>query len=105
MAASASVIPDAASSLSSSGGPSETGNKQENKPSYQDMYSKYQKSFLATNVSLNASFYIERQKMIERYNKYSKFEVGNHLRRFITSDKFWTTMSNALIAYDKVLKQ
>lgn len=43
--------------------------------------------------------------MIERYNKYSKFEVGNHLRRFITSDKFWTTMSNSLIAYDKVLKQ
>ena len=56
-------------------------------------------------MSLNASFFIERQKMIERYNKYSKFEAGNHLRKFVTSDKFWTTMSNALVAYDKVLKQ
>lgn len=42
--------------------------------------------------------------MIERYNRYSKFEANNHLRKFITSDKFWTSMSNALIAYDKVLK-
>jgi hypothetical protein len=60
---------------------------------------------LATNVSLNASFFIERQKMIERFNRYSKYEGHNHLRRFITSDKFWLTMSNSLIAYDKVLKQ
>ena len=56
-------------------------------------------------MSLNASFFIERQKMIERYNRYAKFEAQNHLRRFIASDKFWTTMSNSLIAYDKVLKQ
>jgi hypothetical protein len=73
--------------------------------SFQEQYNKFQKSFLATNVSLNASFYIERQKMIERYNRYSKFEASSHLRKFVTSDKFWTTMSNALIAYDKVLKQ
>ena len=46
------------------------------------MYNKYQKSFLSTNVSLNASFYIERQKMIERFNRYSKFEASSHLRRF-----------------------
>lgn len=43
--------------------------------------------------------------MIERFNRYSKFEAANHLRRFIQADKFWTTMSNSLIAYDKVLKQ
>ena len=43
--------------------------------------------------------------MIERYNRYAKYETQNHLRRFIASDKFWTTMSNSLIAYDKVLKQ
>ena len=43
--------------------------------------------------------------MIERYNRYSKYEASNHLRRFMQADKFWTTMSNALIAYDKVLKQ
>jgi hypothetical protein len=54
---------------------------------------------------LNASFYIERQKLIERFNRYSKYEATNHLRRFVTGEKFWTTMSNALIAYDKVLKQ
>lgn len=42
--------------------------------------------------------------MIERYNKYAKYEAGNHLRKFITSEKFWTTMSNSLIAYDKILK-
>lgn len=74
------------------------------KPSYNDLYNKYQKSFLSTNVSLNASFFIERQKMIERFNRYAKYETQNHLRRFIASDKFWTTMSNSLIAYDKVLK-
>ena len=43
--------------------------------------------------------------MIERYNRYAKYETQNHLRRFIASDKFWTTMSNSLIAYDKVLTQ
>jgi len=43
--------------------------------------------------------------MIERYNKYAKYEAGNHLRKFIAGEKFWTTMSNSLIAYDKVLKQ
>jgi hypothetical protein len=43
--------------------------------------------------------------MIERYNRYAKYETQNHLRRFIASDKFCTTMSNSLIAYDKVLKQ
>ena len=75
------------------------------KPSYNDLYNKYQKSFLSTNVSLNASFFIERQKMIERYNRYAKYETQNYLRRFIASDKFWTTMSNSLIAYDKILKQ
>ena len=48
--------------------------------SFQEQYTKFQKSFLATNVSLNASFYIERQKMIERYNRYSKFEASSHLR-------------------------
>ena len=74
------------------------------KPSYNDLYNKYQKSFLSTNVSLNASFFIERQKMIERYNRYAKYETQNYLRRFIASDKFWTTMSNSLIAYDKILK-
>jgi len=42
--------------------------------------------------------------MIERYNRYSKYEASNHFRRFMQADKFWTTMSNALIAYDKVLK-
>ena len=43
--------------------------------------------------------------MIERFNKYAKFECQGHLRKFITGEKFWTTMSNALIAYDRVLKQ
>jgi hypothetical protein len=43
--------------------------------------------------------------MIERFNRYAKYETNNHLRRFVQSDKFWTTMSNSLIAYDKVLKQ
>jgi hypothetical protein len=56
-------------------------------------------------VSLNASFYIERQKMIERFNRYAKYEATNHLRRFMQADKFWTTMSNALIAHDRILKQ
>jgi len=56
-------------------------------------------------VSLNASFFIERQKMIERFNRYSKYEATSHLRRFTQHDKFWTTMSNSLIAYDKLLKQ
>lgn len=69
------------------------------------MLNKYQKSFLSTNVSLNASFYIERQKMIERFNRYSKYEAQSHLRRFVQSDKFWTTMSNSLVAHDKILKQ
>lgn len=74
-------------------------------PTYQQLYSKYQKSFLSTNVSLNASFYIEKQKMIERFNRYSKHEVSNHLRHFVTGEKFWKTMSNALIAHDRILKQ
>jgi len=43
--------------------------------------------------------------MIERFNRYSKYETQNHLRRFIAGEKFWTTMSNSLVAYDKVLKQ
>lgn len=43
--------------------------------------------------------------MIERYNRYSKYETQNHLRRFVASEKFWSTMSTSLIAYDKVLKQ
>jgi hypothetical protein len=43
--------------------------------------------------------------MIERFNRYSKYEAQQHLRRFVQNDKFWTTMSNSLVAYDKILKQ
>lgn len=43
--------------------------------------------------------------MIERFNRYSKYEAQQHLRRFVQSDKFWTTMSNSLVAHDRILKQ
>ena len=73
--------------------------KPEKKPppnlSYQELYSKYQKSILSTNVSLNTTFFIERQKsispflssliciVIDRYNKYSKYAAQQHLKHFI----------------------
>lgn len=43
--------------------------------------------------------------MIERYNKYAKYEAQRHLQKFISSEKYWKTMSNALLAYDTILKQ
>lgn len=43
--------------------------------------------------------------MLERYNRFSKYEAHNHLRNFMTHQKFWKTMSNSLLVYDAVLKQ
>lgn len=69
------------------------------------MIQKYQKSFLATNVSLNTTFIIEKQKMIERYNKFSKFEAQNNLRMFVENEKFWKNIQTSLLLFDFTLKQ
>ena len=70
---------------------------------YKETYEKYSNSFLQTNITLNTSLFLEKQKMIERYNRYVKYETKSHLGRF-THDKFWTIMANSLISYDYVLK-
>ena len=48
---------------------------------------------------------IEKRKMIERFQSYSKLESHRHLRDYTGNSKFWKTMGNALLQYDLVLKR
>eukprot|EP00347_Sterkiella_histriomuscorum_P017831 403347812 len=43
--------------------------------------------------------------MIERFNRFSKYESHQHLRKFVDENKFWKTMQNSMLVYDMALKQ
>ena len=43
------------------------------KKSLHDSYEKFSKSYLSTNVQLNASMLVQRKKMFDQYNTYSKY--------------------------------
>ena len=42
--------------------------------------------------------------MLERFNRYAKSEAKSHLKYFMRDQRFWRTMSNALLKYDTVIK-
>ena len=54
----------------------------DNEPTYSESYKQLSKSFLATNISLNASMLIQRKKMHDQYNSFAKVQAKRYLKEF-----------------------
>ena len=47
-------------------------------------------------IQNQAKLDIEKRKMVERFQQYSKLEAQKHLKQYVDG-KFWKTMSNSML--------
>ena len=56
----------------------------------------YRQSSQYKVVQNQAKIDIEKRKMVERFQQFSKLEAQKHLKQY-ADDKFWKVMSNSLL--------
>ena len=83
--------------------PSPDQSRAEPSQDYWKTYNKYSNTLLARNIAINSSFLIQKKQTLEKYNRYAKWQVKEHMHTFRRSD-FYNKISNALLTYDFVLK-